>query len=391
MRVLLAADTALPSINGISVFVDKLGRYLSDCGHEVLLVVPTHANRTPSDGAYAEAVREVPALDLRMHDNSMALSFRPGAARRLIDELEPDVVHAHTPWFIGGGMLRAARELDVPAVYTHHVRPDNFRPYVPKPLRPPLEWYFGRKVRAACANADVVTCPSDSGAALLAALIGHRDVERVTNGIDLSDDLGSATASADVLSVLPAGEAPVVLYVGRLDRDKGMNTLIDVTRQVVGASQCQIVICGGGSEEGRVRRQLQPLVEAGRVVLTGVMPPSRVASLYRRASVVVMTGASETQPMVVLEAMAAGVPVVGFSSPGMVDVVRDGVSGFLLPPGQTHQFGRRVLEIVDDPALRTRLSTSARQLAEREHSIAASARAFLSLYAGARREQHATT
>src|SRR4051812_16161120 len=126
MRVLLATDTALPSINGISVFVDKLGRYLSGSGHEVFLVVPSHAARAPADASYAQSVFQIRALSLRVHDNSAAVFFRRSSARRLIEELQPDVVHAHTPWFIGGKMLQAAHDGGVTAVYTHHVRPENF-------------------------------------------------------------------------------------------------------------------------------------------------------------------------------------------------------------------------------------------------------------------------
>jgi glycosyltransferase involved in cell wall biosynthesis len=216
------------------------------------------------------------------------------------------------------------------------------------------------KIRAA---AFVVTV-SDYNQAYLHGLMGERNghaIRRLYNGVDLSQ-FAPATQGAS---------APVVLAVGRLVEKKGFDDLLQawpVVRQR--HPRAQLVVVGEGPESGRLRDQAQALGLGTSVAFRGAEPQERVREALRGAAVfclpcrVAQDGNRDGLPTVLLEALACGVPCVTTPVTGNPEIVRDGLEGRLVPPGDVPALARALTALLDDPAARAAMGRAGRARAE---------------------------
>jgi glycosyltransferase involved in cell wall biosynthesis len=159
----------------------------------------------------------------------------------------------------------------------------------------------------------------------------------------------------------PPGDRLRVLFVGRFAYYKGLAHLLRALSMVDGAS---LVLVGGGEEEAALRRQAAQLGLAGRVVFAGALPDTALAGAYAAADVVCLPSIerSEAFGLVLLEAMRAGVATIATAVPGsgMAEVVDDGGTGLLVPPGDASALAAALGRLRDDPALRRQLAAAGR-------------------------------
>jgi starch synthase len=168
--------------------------------------------------------------------------------------------------------------------------------------------------------------------------------------------------AADLFAAPPPGAHRAgVLFIGRLTRQKGVDTLL----RAAAAFRAPLTICGSGPEEGALRTLAADLELGARVRWLGTQPQSRLADLYREAAVVAMPSHEEGLGLVAVEAALCGTPVVGFRSGGLVDVVDDGATGFLVPPGDARALAGALDRLTRDPALVASLGATARARASR--------------------------
>lgn len=205
-------------------------------------------------------------------------------------------------------------------------------------------------VRPLVRRAKVVVCASDALAQDARAL-GARDVRVVPMGVDVPEHVGDPD------------EPPHLLYVGRLSEEKGVRELARA------AAGLPLVVVGDGP-----LRSLFPQA-------AGFVPPRELGSWYERAAVVVVPSLREGYGMVAREAMAHGRPVVASAVGGLADAIEDGVTGLLVPPGDTRALRTALERLLGDPALRARLGEAARKRARTE-SVDATAKTLRGIYVG---------
>lgn len=174
--------------------------------------------------------------------------------------------------------------------------------------------------------------------------------------------------------------APYILSVARLAPYKGPDLLLMAFADVAEARPgLNLVLCGRDQLHGGVERFIRALGLEGRVTLTGELVPSAVARLLKDCEFAVLPSRRENSPLAALEAMAAGKAVVASAVGGVPELIRDGVSGFLVPPGDVAALARRLGELADAPALRRRLGSAALK-ASRSYTWRRAAAAYGRLY-----------
>lgn len=202
-------------------------------------------------------------------------------------------------------------------------------------------------------------------------------VSVIPNGVDFETFAQATAADLTTLGLRPSG--PIVITVGRLEEQKGIRFLLDAAVHVLNEhANCQFLIVGEGRDRASLEQQASTLGIARSIHFVG--PQSNVASLLRSSTLFVLPSLWEGMPNALLEAMAAGLPVVATAVEGSSEVIRSGQNGMLVPSARPVDLARAILTILKDPALAGRLAKSAQQTAQNDFAIRQIVAAYNRLY-----------
>ncbi len=350
MRIAVFTETAPPSVNGVVRRLDHTLRHLADGGDEVLVFAPSAA----SDRWQSARVIGAPSFPLPMYPELSVAVPRP-ALRSQLARFKPDVVHLVNPAVLGAGGAIYARSLGLPVIASFHTHLPRYLHHYGLGVLEPLAWELIRGVHN---QASLNLCISET----VAAELRERGLERVSvgwrGGVD-TDLFHPKRADAQMRARLSGGapEAPLMIAVGRLGAEKGLEVLSSVLPCLPGA---RLAIVGDGPH----RRALEQHFAGLPVVFTGFLAGEELASAVASADVMVFPSQTDTLGLVLLEAMAAGTPVVAAAGGGVPDVVEDGVSGLLFAPGDGAAAAAAVRGLLDDPLRRELLRLGGRRQAE---------------------------
>ncbi len=344
MRVAVVTETFLPSLNGVTTSVQRLLEHLAHRGHEAAVFCPG-----PAPESYAGfPVFEAPSFDVR--------GFRAAVPNRRtmkqILDWAPDVMHVAAPMGLGSQALSLAKKYDIPSVAVFQTDVARYTSSYGLPLLGKAAWRWIRNVHA---KADLNLAPASKAVDDLEAL-GLSGVKTWAGGADTVtyhpnlQHTEAVQALRDRLA--PNGEV-LVGYVGRLAPEKKLHLLKGVTK-VDGA---RLVIVGDGPERDNLEREL-----AGtNAVFLGPLQGTELAEAYAALGVFVHTGTQETFGLTLQEAMATGLPVLAPAIGGPLDIVDDGVTGFLLPPLDEQAITEATSRLVQEPGLRAQMGEAGRR------------------------------
>jgi glycosyltransferase involved in cell wall biosynthesis len=371
MRVVLTTESYLPYVSGVTISVDGLARGLRARGHDVLVVAPRPGAGTPA----AEGGASGPAPELAWLDSYQLPWVAPpmyrmpwpnpwSRALRTAEGFRPDVVHAHSPFVTGLMAVRFARSRGAPLVFTHHTRFGDYGHYF-GPLAAlaarGVEAYLSRFWRACSA----VIAPSRDLAAEIDARGGARRIEVIPTGVDVAAIRDAAAVDARATSGWPH-DAIVVASLGRLAPEKSPQVVLDAVARV---DDVRLLVIGGGPSEESLRRRAERPDLAGRVTFTGALPHADALARLKGADLFVFASRTETQGLVLAEALAAGLPAVAVDGPGVGDSIRDGIDGVIVPaePEATRaqRLGAALAQLARDPDTRVRMAADAAEGATR--------------------------
>lgn len=428
MRIALFTDTYLPEVNGAVTSIDSHTRMLGARGHEILIICPKY--RKP-------ILHVVPHVTIQRY---RSFSFITNKATRIalpsmvsvatkLRRFAPDLVHIHTPLSIGVIGLATARMMRLPVIETYHTYIPDFMQYVElhrllrldslqsrvqnsivfermfesgtfhalarlesegrkaaeeigelarsalSDLEPQervelstrLAWQFTRTVYN---RADLVLTPSRT---LQRELMAHgvtARVEYLSNGIDVG-------MVSPKLSYAPTGR---ILHAGRLGHEKNIDVVVRafalLAERLPGYT---LDIVGDGPARLNLQRLASSLGIAERVRMRGFMDRPSLAKAYRDYDAFVTASTIETQGIVLLEAMAAGLPVVGVDALAIPEIVRNGRSGIVTPPGDEQAIAEALEQLLASEEMRSRMGAAGREDV-RQHALPAVVDRLESLY-----------
>jgi 1,2-diacylglycerol 3-alpha-glucosyltransferase len=374
MRVGLFTNNYLPFRGGVTTAVETLREGLEARGHAVWVFAPAWSGGHP-DPPYVFRYPSVPAPTYPGF--AIPLPFSPRLTR-IARDLEIDVFHAQHPFLLGVAARRLARAGGRPLVFTYHTRYEKYAHYVPLP---------GRLVAAAAVrlpsrfadSADLVIAPSARIADGLAQVGVRAPMAVVPTGVRLDlfrpGDRGEARRALG----LPA-DAPLCLYVGRLDREKSVERLIDAFGSIAGAvSDARLLLVGQGSHETALRRLAAASPARSAVSFAGSVSREALPPYYRAADLFLFASETETQGLVLAEAHACGLPAVAVRASGVDEVVRDGETG-LLTKSDAQDLADAAIGLLLDTDRRLGMGRAARVLAERDFSASRQVEIMTGLY-----------
>lgn len=350
MRIALVTDTYLPEVNGVTTVLAVMRDGLRQRGHAVLVVAP----RYPAPGPDDDGVVRRPSIACPGYGQVRLASPMDGAATAALRDFAPDVVHVVTEGPLGSLGRRWARAAGRPVVTSFHT---DFPRYFDRYLGAWAGAAARRYLRRFHGIARLVQTPSEATAAELRAM-GLPRVEVWGRGVDTAL-FHPARRSESRRQAMGASGRVLVLHVGRLAVEKDVDTLVAAFRDAHArlGDAAAFVVAGDGPKAAEVRAALPFAVHRG------FLPRPVLAELYADGDLFVFPSPTETCGLVALEAMASGLPVVAARAGGILENLRDGLNGVLVPAGDPAAFATEIARLVRDEDQRRALGQGARGFA----------------------------
>lgn len=378
MKILYISDVYFPRVNGVSTSIKTFVNQLQKLGHQVDLIAPDYGNDVVGD----HFVKRVPARSIYFDPEDRLMKF--GRALKLLPELKKaryDIIHVNTPFVAHYLGLKLARRLSIPCVETYHTFFEDYLhhylPWVPQKAARGLARLISKKQ---CNSVDAIVVPSQPMLNVLRTYGIGVTANVIPTG--LQDD---SFQEADGLMFKQKYEIdnsrPMLLYVGRIAFEKNIPFLFEITKILVeGNPSVLLVIAGEGPAEKALHQLAVTLKIEDNVKFIGYLDRStELNACYKSADVFVFSSKSETQGLVLLEAMAQGTPVVAIAELGTASILIEG-EGALIAPDDATVFAGRVASLIDDRALRDTLGYKAREYTRRTWTAAVQAKRMVSFY-----------
>lgn len=369
MRILFCTDTYPPQVNGVSVVTALSVSGLRARGWDVEVIAPRYPADIPrifEAGMTDEGVTAIASVPLPGYKDIRLAAPARGTVRAVVERFRPHIVHSATEFMIGRMGQRAALALGIPVTTSYHT---DFAKYTESYGLPMLRGPVTGWIRRFHANAERIFTPSAPSRQDLLAL-GLQDVEVWGRGVD--DVLFHPSKRSMALRQrLTLGNAFTFVHVGRLAPEKGVEVLLDAFGKLeaqLGADAVKFVVAGAGPSLPSLKaRAPKSVTFLGNLDRTRELP-----SLYASADAFLFASTTETLGLVVLEAMAAGTPVIATPEGGVADHLRHEENGLAFPARDVDACVAAMRRLVEDRDLLLRLRGGARATAERrtwEHEM----------------------
>jgi len=342
MRIMMMTNTYLPHVGGVARSVSAFSHALRLKGHEVLVIAPQF-EEVPAD---EQDVVRVPAYQNFNGSDFSVIVPSDGFLQEQVDAFRPEILHSHHPFLLGGAAQRLAMINSIPLVFTHHTLYEQYTHYVPGNSQ--FMKRFVVALSTEYANlAQLVIAPSESIRDLLTERGVVTPAQVIPTGVaDEFFSTGDGPAFRKVVGI-PA-DAFVVGHVGRLACEKNLAFMADAVAHLMKENlDAWFLLVGTGPARAEIEAIFRKHKVDKRVVSAGSLGQLLLTSAYRAMNVFAFASQSETQGMVLTEAMATCTPVVAVDASGVREVMRDGVNGIMLKR-QSHANFIRALQTFHD-------------------------------------------
>lgn len=358
MKIGMITDCYTPVINGVTRMVELYQRTLTELGHEVTIFTWGTKPKTQGD-----VIRSL-GLPLGNSGYFAGWGFLPKAQKRL---QEMDVVHCHH-LFVSLEMAR--RYVSCPIIYTNHTRYDLYT-VAYTPFSPTVAYNLMERVWPRFTGyADTIIAPSASIKHVMHRFGVTTPIEVIPNGVDL----GMFT-QATPQSTLKTDDLTLI-YVGRLASEKNLIPLLtQFAKMHAQHPKLSLVLVGDGAQREQLEAHTTQLNITSQVQFLGAIPYDQIPALLAQADIFVTASVSEVHPLTVIEAMAAGLPIVALTSGAMREAVGDG--GILVE--QVEEMVTAVCDLINHPQKRQQLAQNAQRHSQR-YDIHTTVQQTLALY-----------
>ena len=347
MKVAIFTDTYEPQTNGAVDSINKFKKELEKRGHEVYIFCPYDK----------ELKKKKNVIPLRSIKFSPYPEYRIGipSARiiRHIRRIQPDIIHIQSPATIGLAGLAVAKYYNIPTIATYHTLLTEYFSYIStkhekmskRSIIKFTKWFFNK--------VDRVLVPSTSIKKILQKYGIKKPIDVVMTGIYLEKRR---------LSKKKKSKIPTILHVGRICKEKRIDFVIKGFKRLLRRRDARLVITSDGPDRDRLEKMVTDLGIEDKVTFTGYVSDRKRDQLYRDADVFVTASKTETQGIVLVEALSIGCPVVVQNSLGFKDVIKDGYNGFMFR--SEGEMIRKITKILDDKKLRNKFRFNGRESAK---------------------------
>jgi len=357
MHIAFFSNFYLPVVNGVVRSVESFRQELTRQGHNVFVFAQ-------ENNGYQDEVPFIfryPSLTLPMQVDVPAVIPVSPFVNKLLPSLKPEVIHTHHPILLGQTAANKAEELNLPLVFTFHTQYREYTHYIPLPqdaiqefLKDTVETLLKDYMR----KCQHIVIPSESMKEILVRDYGLRDrFTVIPTGIDL-EPYRAADGKA-LRADMGWNSDTVLVSIGRLAEEKNWRVLLQAAQKAHEKHpDLRVVLIGDGPQRKELEEFVSELGMTDRVMFTGQLPFSEVAVHLKAADLFGFASVTETQGLVTMEAMAAGLPVVAVDASGTRDIVKDGKQGFLVR-NDADELAKSMVRMLESPERMRKFKTNA--------------------------------
>ena len=372
MRIIFFTESYKPYISGVTTVLENLANYLTLKGHQVWIVAPWY----PEEKKVLSKIIRLPSFPSKTYPGfRIAIPFFTRLFQK-IKLIVPEIIHSHSPYTLGILAKIYSRRLKVPFVYTFHTIFTDYLHYFPI-LPPKLAEYFLKRYFGWFLKNTPVVVPTEFVKNMIAEFAPSM-IEIIPSGIDLKKVLEAD--SFDLRKKIGLSpDTKILLYVGRLSQEKNISFLMASLNVLAKKrSDWHLLLVASGPEENNLKNFSRELGLRKQLTFWPQVPHSEIYSLYRSADIFVCSSKSEAQGMVLIEAMAAGLPVVAVAAKGVSDIINKNV-GFLVGE-DIFEFSQAIEKLLESSDLRKTFGEGARHYVGERYSASITAEKMEKLY-----------
>lgn len=380
MKILMISDVYFPRVNGVSTSIRTFAESLREQGHVVHLIAPQYpALPSSADEAW---ITRIDARKIVFDPEDYLMKW--SALNDYMQTLHPgdyDLVHIHTPFIAHYAGLKIAKRLQVPVVETYHTFFEDYMhhylPWVPRKWAIRIAQTVSRKQ---CQQVDTVVSPSAQMREVLQHYGVTTPITVIPTGLDASRFVPGDGAAFREKYDIPA-QRPLLLFVGRVAHEKNIQFLLEMLSLVIqDHPEVLLVITGEGPAEAMLKKMARDLGLQHHVLFLGYLDRAvGLNAAYQAADIFVFASKSETQGLVLLEAMAQATPVVAIAELGTASILRQEQGALIAQDDELH-FAEQVQTMLIDRQLRERIGKQGKRYVEQVWSSDAQANKLLACY-----------
>lgn len=363
MKICMFTNTYLPHVGGVAYSVQTFAQDLRQMGNQVLVIAPVFPGSKAHDQE-EDGILRVPAIqEVNGSDFSVKLPV-PFLIDEKIDDFHPDIIHSHHPYLLGDSAFRAAKKHRLPLVFTLHTIYEAYTHHLNMDTEAVQK--FAAVLSCEYANlCSLVIAPSRSILKMMQARGVNRPIIEIPTGVDIGFfNTGDSSSCRKKYHI--AGNTKVIGHVGRLSQEKNLIYLARaVADTVMEIEDTVFLVVGEGSLKAEIQTVFDRHGASSKLICTDSLSGRQLVDAYQAMDLFAFSSHSETQGMVLTEAMAAGCPVIALDAPGVREVVKDRENGRLLNKDSSHrEFARHLKESILDAENLAKWGDKARQTAD---------------------------
>ena len=362
MNILFISDVFFPRVNGVSTSINTFATELRALGHQVTLIAPSYTDEDKQE----EWIVRVPSHKIYFDPEDRLMNF--GKLKALLPWIRDkhfDVIHIHTPFTAHYVGIHFGKKLDIPVVETYHTFFEDYLhhylPFIPQFISRKLARTISRRQ---CNAVDGIVSPSKPMLDVLKQYGIKTPAEVVATGLDDSSFANVDGEHFRMSHDIPLAQ-PMLLFVGRVAHEKNIGFLLEMHVELIKKHpDALLVITGEGPAEESIKHSIDKLGISNKVRMIGYLDRSHeLIACYKAADIFVFASKSETQGLVLLEAMAQGTAVVAIAELGTKSILIEG-EGVLIAKDDINDFADKVSILLSDAPKRQMIGDKGRQYAK---------------------------
>ncbi len=378
MKIAFFTNCYKPLINGVVSSIESLKKAFEKKGHETYIFAP-RVNGYKDEESNIFRYHSINLTHKVKYPIAIPLSLKAG---QVITRFKPDIIHLHHPFVLSMPAIMYAAKLKIPKILTIHTQYERYAYYISPLPQLIINEAIRRIIFNLADKVDIITTPSQSMKDIISNYGIQKEIVVIPNAIDINVFQSRDEQKLELLrrELQLTQDKVIILYVGRVSFEKNIDKIIKALALVRDkkVDNFQFILVGEGTAVKSLKNLTESLQLTDRIKFVGAIDREMVRYYYQMADIFAFSSTSETFGMVIIEALASGLPVLAVKAPGAIDIINHGFNGILVD-NEITQFAQQLENLIQDKNLRQKLSHNALQSVER-YSIDNVADQVLALY-----------